>query len=251
MSRLSIALIAAGVCAIGFGVLWQVGIWPGSQVSVPPPVALEPLPLTITPAPTVSSPATPTARVVPTAIPTTPPTPTPLPLPTPVPIPVVVADAADRQSREPLHATGYAVRLAIASINLDTPVVQGGIVQDGRGHTEWQTLPFVAVHYGDLTSLLGAQGNAVISGHVVTINEGNVFRLLYQVALDDEVQVWDEHEREYDYHVVDIKLVSPSDISVMAPTEDQTLTLITCGGTFNRVSQQFSQRLIVTARPST
>ena len=111
--------------------------------------------------------------------------------------------------------------------------------------------PFVAVHYGDLTSLLGAQGNAVISGHVVTINEGNVFRLLYQVALDDEVQVWDEHEREYDYHVVNIKLVSPSDISVMAPTEDQTLTLITCGGTFNRVSQQFSQRLIVTARPST
>jgi LPXTG-site transpeptidase (sortase) family protein len=250
MSRLSVALIAAGLCAISFGVLWQLGLWPGSQVSLPPPVAFEALPPTLTPAPTFTIQATPTTRVVPTAIPTAVSTPTPVPLPTPVPIPVVVADAADRQPREPLHATGYAVRLAIASINLDTQVVQGGILLDSRGHAEWQTLPFVAVHYGDLTSLLGAPGNAVISGHVVTINEGNVFRKLYQVALDDEVQVWDEHEREYDYHVVDVKLVSPSDVSVMAPTEDQTLTLITCGGTFDRIRSQFSQRLIVTASRS-
>ena len=69
--------------------------------------------------------------------------------------------------------------------------------------------------------------------------------------IDDEIQVWDQQEREYDYHVVDVKLVSPTDISVMEPTPDETLTLITCGGTFDRVHREFSDRLIVTARPST
>jgi LPXTG-site transpeptidase (sortase) family protein len=185
---------------------------------------------------------------VPTAVPTEPPTAVPVPTPALLP-PPLVADAGDRLARQPEHATGYAVRLAIPSINLDTTVVQGGIVQDSRGNAIWQTLPFVAVHYGDLTSLLGADGNAVISGHVVTIDEGNVFRLLYQVGIDDQVQVWDEQEREYDYHVVDVKLVSPSDVSVMAPTPDQTLTLITCGGTFDRIHREFSARLIVTAKP--
>jgi LPXTG-site transpeptidase (sortase) family protein len=245
---LKLFVIGVGLLVVVFGVLWQLGLWPGSQISLPQPVALAPtlLPTTI-PQPPVLPTATSTPRVQLTAVPT--PMPTPIPQPTPAPIHIVVADAADRASQTPEPATGYAVRLAVPSINLDTEVVQGGIVRDQRGNSIWQTLPFVAVHYGDLTSLIGAQGNAVISGHVVTIDEGNVFRNLYEVAIGDQVQVWDQRDREYDYHVVGIKLVPPSDISVMAPTPDQTLTLITCGGTFDRLRREFSARLIVTAKP--
>jgi LPXTG-site transpeptidase (sortase) family protein len=141
------------------------------------------------------------------------------------------------------------VRLAIPSIKLDTPVQQGGVVEDAHGNPVWQTLPFVAVHYGDLTALVGQAGNAVIAGHVVTLNEGNVFRFLYQLDLDDQIQVWDDHERERDYHVVDVRLVPPTDTSVMDPTPDETLTLITCGGTFDPISREFSDRLIVVAKP--
>lgn len=246
-------MIVSGVCLAIAGVLWQVGLWPGSQPSLPPPVALAtPLPTwTLEPVttPTLQPTPTPPRPPTPTISPTQPPTPVPVVVPTLMPVPIVVADAEDRTSREPQPATGYATRLSIPSISLDTPVVQGGIVQDSHGNSIWQTLPFVAVHYGDLTSRLGAQGNAVISGHVVTINEGNVFRSLYRVGFDDEVQVWDEQDREYDYHVVDVKLVSPSDVAVMAPTPDETLTLITCGGSFDRIRRQFSQRLIVTAKP--
>jgi LPXTG-site transpeptidase (sortase) family protein len=256
----SLALIVTGLCLAVAGVLWQVGLWPGSQPSLPAPIALA------TPPPTlpVQAPPTlpvqaPTFQPVSTATtPPPPPTPTVAPTQTPLPVvvptlapePVVAADAEDRKSREPARPTGYAVRLAIPSISLDTRVVQGGIVQDSLGRSIWQTLPFVAVHYGDLTSLIGAQGNAVISGHVVTIDEGNVFRSLYRVGIDDEVQVWDQQDREYDYHVVDAQLVTPSDVSVMAPTPDETLTLITCGGSFDRVHREFSERLIVTAKPS-
>jgi LPXTG-site transpeptidase (sortase) family protein len=254
MSRLSLVLIACGVCLTVFGVTWQLGVWPGSQTTLPTPVALEPKPTatrpvaTSQPVVTALPAAAPRLQTVSTPLPT--PRPTEPPTPTPVPIPVVVADAEDRKLQPPEQTAGYAVRLAIPSINLDTQVVQGGIVQDAHGNSIWQTLPFVAVHYGDLTSLIGAPGNAVISGHVVTIDEGNVFRLLYQVGIDDEIQVWDQREREHDYHVVDVRLVPPSDISVIASTPDETLTLITCGGTFDRIRRQFSSRLIVTAKPS-
>jgi len=89
----------------------------------------------------------------------------------------------------------------------------------------------------------------VIAGHVVTINEGNVFRFLYQLRPGDDVHVWDQLDREHDYEVAGVRLVVPADTSVMLPTPDETLTLITCGGEFNPRTREFSERLIVTARP--
>jgi LPXTG-site transpeptidase (sortase) family protein len=247
MARLGTLLLVLGVLALGYGALWQFGLAPGSRVTLPPPVALE----RATPgAREVAAPATlapePTSQPQPT--PQTVTTPVVVAVPTLAPAHLAAADADERAAAQPPE-TGYAVRLAIPSIKLDTVVQQGGIVQDTDGNPEWETLPFVAVHYGDLTSLIGAPGNAVIAGHVVTLSEGNVFRFLYQLDLDDQVQVWDDHAAEHDFRVVDVKLVSPSDTSVMDQTPSETLTLITCGGTFDPVKREFSDRLIVTARP--
>ena len=165
------------------------------------------------------------------------------------PIRLAAADSTDRDTAARAAPPGHAVRLAIPAIKLETRVQQGGIVADANGNPVWQTVPFVAVHYGDLTARVGEPGNAVIAGHVVTLSEGNVFRFLYQLDIDDQVQVWDDRQREFDYHVVDVKLVPPSNTSVMAPTADERLTLITCGGTFDPVKREFSDRLIVTAKP--
>jgi LPXTG-site transpeptidase (sortase) family protein len=245
MSRLGNGLILLGALLLGYAALWQLGIAPGSRVTIPPPVALE-----RTAVPTLEPVVAPTVALA-TAVPAT-----PLPVLTPTPAPVVhlpplppAPDAADRSQDAHLPPPGYAVRLAIPAIKLDTEVKQGGIVPDQHGDPVWETLPFVAVHYGDLTALVGARGNAVIAGHVVTLQEGNVFRFLYQLDLDDEIQVWDDHEREHDFHVVDVKLVAPNDVSVMAPTPDRRLTLITCGGTFDPVKREFSDRLVVIATP--
>jgi LPXTG-site transpeptidase (sortase) family protein len=249
MARLGKALLILGLAAVTYGVLWQLGIAPGSRVILPPPVALERA------TPGVGEVGLPTRE--PTFPPTAPPVPTvPTQLAPVAPTPTIAlarppltaADAAERAENPPPE-TGYAVRLAIPAIKLDTRVEQGGIVQGADGTPTWQTLPFVAVHYGDLTSLIGAPGNAVIAGHVVTLSEGNVFRFLYRLDIDDQINVWDQHDQEHDFHVVDVKLVPPEDISVMAPTPDQTLTLITCGGTFDPIKREFSDRLIVTAKP--
>jgi len=260
MSRLGNALIVIGVLLLGYAGLWQLGLAPGARVTLSPPVALQRTPPS---APLVAAAATPLATAAvpwPTAadepaaalappVPTVPAVLAAAPSRVPqAPLPAA-PDAADRKLDAQLPAAGYAVRLAIPAIKLDTEVQQGGIVQDDHGNPVWQTLPFVAVHYGDLTALVGARGNAVIAGHVVTLREGNVFRFLYQLDLDDEIQVWDDHEREHDFRVVDVKLVPPTDLSPMGPTPDRTLTLITCGGTFDPIKREFSDRLIVTAKP--
>jgi LPXTG-site transpeptidase (sortase) family protein len=231
------ALVALGVLCLAVAALWQLGLFPGSRVSIPPPVALE-----RTPGPTATT--VPTATVAPTAEPTA------TPVIVPLPVPWIAPDAADRAQDAHLPPPGYAVRLAIPSIKVDTEVKQGGVAYDADGNPIWETLPFVAVHYGDLTALVGAHGNAVIAGHVVTLNQGNVFRFLYQLDFGDQIQVWDQAGREHDFHVVDMKLVPPDDISVMQPTPDPTLTLITCGGTFDPAKREFSDRLIVVSKPN-
>jgi LPXTG-site transpeptidase (sortase) family protein len=207
------------------------------EVVATPPIAA--------PRPTVATPPTVTASPLDVQRPEPTLEPTRVVVPTAAPITLIAADVADRAQA----SIGYAVRLAIPIIKLDTEVKQGGVVQDAHGDPVWETLPFVAVHYGDMTSRIGARGNAVIAGHVVTLTEGNVFRLLYKVNLDDQVEVWDDHDRQHDFRVVGVKLVPPSDTSVMTPTDDETLTLITCGGTFDPHKREFSDRLVVTAKP--
>jgi LPXTG-site transpeptidase (sortase) family protein len=265
MRWLANGLMVLGALVLVYAGAWQFGLAPGSRITLPQPVALSrttptPLPLgevavgeppeatagegsaageaqpSPQPSPTgrgsaLQAPAQPTA--------------TPLPV---LPVPMIAPDAADRSAEAAYPAPGYAVRLAIPAIKLDTPVKQAGIVEDANGNSVWQTLPFVAVHYGDLTALVGDRGNAVIAGHVVTLNEGNVFRFLYQVDLGDQIQVWDQRDKLHTFSVDDVKLVPPSDVSVMDPTSDPTLTLITCGGTFDPVKREFSDRLIVTAK---
>jgi len=272
MQRAANGLIVVGVVLAVYGVLWQFGLAPGSRVELPAPMALQRSAAQRTAIALESAEAAPTVAPTPAPAATVAPVATPRPQPTAVgpaapaaaaapiatlspsaPAPVAplppAPDAADRHLAAQRPPPGYAVRLAIPAIKLETEVQQGGVVPDADGNPTWETLPFVAVHYGDLTARIGAQGNAVIAGHVVTLREGNVFRFLYQLDLEDQVKVWDQRDHEHDYRVVDVKLVPPSDTSVMAPTPDETLTLITCGGTFDPVKREFSDRLIVTAKP--
>jgi LPXTG-site transpeptidase (sortase) family protein len=259
-ARLGSAMIAVGLLVLVYAGLWQVGLAPGSRVTVEEPLALAragggrqvgveepataiepahqkmPDPVRAAGEGVESTHAAPPARD--TVLRVRP------------PAPLIAADRADRIEAASRPHPGYAVRLAIPAIGLDTEVRQAGVTQNQSGEWEWETLPFVAAHYGDLTSLIGAPGNAVISGHVVTLNEGNVFRSLYKVDLGSEIQVWDHRDQLHSFHVVQVKLVPPSDISALEPTPNPTLTLITCGGTFDPVRREFSDRLVVVARPT-
>lgn len=258
-ARIGSVLVIAGVALIAYAAFWQTGLAPGSHVTLPEPVALQrsggreavaPTPVA---QPAVAPAARPTAESLPASIAAVSAVLAPPARDAdwrlPGPAPLVPADREDRIQASTGPHPGYATRLAIPSIQLDTKVEQGGIQVGPDGQPEWLTLPFVAVHYGDLTALVGAPGNAVIAGHVATLAEGNVFLFLYKVDLGDEVQVWDQRGDLHRFQVTSVKLVKPDDTSVMAQTPDPTLTLITCGGEFDPVTREFSDRLVVTALP--
>lgn len=161
----------------------------------------------------------------------------------------VLSGAIDRLRRQQdaqMAVPGLPIALRIEKIGLETKVVETGISRDKVGNPVWETVPFVAAYY-TATGLVGASGNAVIAGHVVTLREGNVFRNLYQVDFGDKIEVVTK-ESTFVYQVEDIKLVPPDAVEVMAPTPDATLTLITCGGRFDTRTRTFDKRLVVVGK---
>jgi len=87
------------------------------------------------------------------------------------------------------------------------------------------------VHYAG-TAAPGDRSNIVIVGH--SSNDwwepGNykfVFALLEKMAVGDQIQV-NYKQKKYVYQVTGSKVVEPTEISVLQPTSEPQLTLITC-----------------------
>jgi sortase A len=109
-----------------------------------------------------------------------------------------------------------ATRVVIPAIGVDAPVVEG----DG-----WEELKKgVGHHIGSANP--GERGNIVLSGHNDVF--GEVFRRLTDLSAGDEVRVYDESGRAYLYRVTTRRIVEPTEVSVMRPTSEPILTLITC-----------------------
>ncbi|MDI6815958.1 MAG: class E sortase [Actinomycetota bacterium] len=121
-------------------------------------------------------------------------------------------------------------RIVIPKIDLDAIVVEGvgtEALKLGPGHMEETAHP-------------GEAGNMVISGHRVTYSRP--FFYLDELGKGDLILVSDANE-EYAYYVVETKVVKPTEISVIDPTEDRTLTLTTCNPRFSAKT-----RLIIVAK---
>jgi len=109
--------------------------------------------------------------------------------------------------------TGAAIaKLEIPRLKLSTVVVEG---------TSDSQLRVAAGHIQG-TSLPGEGGNAGVAAHRDTF-----FRPIRSIRIDDVISV-KTHERDIEYRVVSTKIVSPKDVQVLAPTGQETLTLVTC-----------------------
>lgn len=105
--------------------------------------------------------------------------------------------------------------ISIPSIAVNAPVVQGD---------DWEALKRgVGQHIGSANP--GQNGNLVLSGH----NDiyGEVFRQLDQLSVGDEIVV-STAQNSYTYTVTGRLLVAPTFVEVMFPTQDATITLISC-----------------------
>ncbi|NJN19381.1 MAG: sortase [Oscillochloris sp.] len=123
------------------------------------------------------------------------------------------------------------LRLVLPSINVDSAVKEVFVV-DGA----WQVADYaVGYHHG--TALPGTIGNTVMAGHAGL--RGAVFRDLGDLRPGDEAVIESAGWR-YRYRIREMRSVWPTQVEVMAPTSNPTLTLITC-------TNWDTQRLIVVA----
>jgi sortase A len=103
----------------------------------------------------------------------------------------------------------------IPSLGVDWPIVAGDSWEElkrGVGH-----------HVG--TANPGERGNMVLAGHNDVF--GEVFKDLEALKNGDEVQVY-AGGRIFKYQVRAKRIVKPDDLSVLAPTRESVVTLITC-----------------------
>lgn len=140
------------------------------------------------------------------------------------------------------------VALVIPSINVDAPVSAKGV--DGDGVMEAPNGPWDVVWY-NFSSRPGFGGNAVFSGHVDYRNVGPaVFYNIKNLNAGDLVEVRLADGTVYQYRVT-AKWQFPADdapvAQIVGPTPNESVTLITCIGTFSRATGQYDQRLVVRA----
>ena len=119
---------------------------------------------------------------------------------------------------QPKHipAADTLTRVSIPRINMDAIVVEGASRKQlsiGPGHMIDTAMP-------------GEPGNAVITGHRDTF-----FRNIYELKRGDEIIVR-RSGQVFKYQVTGKKIVEPEDISVLKPTVEPQLTLITCCPTY-------------------
>lgn len=115
----------------------------------------------------------------------------------------------------PTPGPAQANRIQIPAIRVDAPVVQG----DG-----WEQLK-KGVGQAVGTANPGENGNVVLSAHNDIF--GEIFRYLDQLQPGDEVVLY-SNQGVYVYIVTRTKVVEPTDVSVMEPTTDPSITLISC-----------------------
>jgi len=139
-------------------------------------------------------------------------------------------------------------RLVIPKIGVDAPVVTVGV--DGQGIMQSPRTAFEVGWY-DFTARPGTGGNAVFSGHVDFASVGAaVFWDLRELGPGDLVEVRLADGTAYQYLVVSNVSYAGDDApiaDIVGPTGKDTVTLITCTGTFNREVRQYSHRLVVRA----
>ncbi|MCG7384427.1 class D sortase [Paenibacillus sp. ACRRY] len=122
--------------------------------------------------------------------------------------------------------------IEIKDIEVKLPILEGATQQN---------MKHAAVHMSE-TASLGQPGNAAIAAHRAHA-KGRLFNRLDEVKLGDEVLIRTQGE-QYRYEIIRIKMVEPTDLSVLqGEGDDCLLTLITCDPLINP-----THRLIVQAK---
>ncbi|HVE92946.1 MAG TPA: class F sortase [Actinomycetota bacterium] len=182
-------------------------------------------------------------------------TPFPTPSPTAAPTPAGVRAAADDGS---LTNSGGRIRWVPtarpgpfpepASVSLPTLGEQAPIVRVGVNLKGEMAVPTNArqVAWLDQGPFPGATQNAVLAGHKNYAGRVGTFNNLSRLGPGDPIVV-EYAGRRWEYRTIWVRQYDPDTAPVqklMGFTETHSVTLITCGGVFNRRTRHYEDRMI-------
>ncbi|RLV66869.1 peptidase C60 sortase A and B [Streptomyces sp. CBMAI 2042] len=139
----------------------------------------------------------------------------------------------------------------VPSVGIDAPVVRRGLDQDGAIDPPPYDLPQTAGWYGKGTEP-GAEGAALIVGHVDTETKPAVFYGLSAVRPGEKVKVTREDGSVAEFTVDDVQVVTRERFDAekaYGPRVDgrAELRLITCGGKYDQKSRSYTANVVVSA----
>ena len=174
----------------------------------------------------------PPSSVVGSPTPTVPPTTTDTPGPPPTPAP----------SSSPIS------RIIIPAARVNAPIEVKGL--DRYHAMQDPSTPKIVAWY-DFSSLPGHGGNVVMAGHVDYVHYGPaVFWYLTELKPGDVIELKQADGSLYYYKVFYNELVNARETNfntIVGPTPQEQVTLITCGGAYDYTRHEYIQRRIVKA----
>jgi LPXTG-site transpeptidase (sortase) family protein len=134
--------------------------------------------------------------------------------------------------------------ISISTLNISREIKEFPLRDGTWAIDPWET----GIGHLEATGWFDNPTNIVLAGHSTMPNGSpGVFISLDQLAVGDEI-VLSNGDGDRHYQVTDIRIVPIDDISVVMPTDQERLTLITCEvGSYHESSQQYLRRLVVIA----
>lgn len=129
---------------------------------------------------------------------------------------VVDHSQKDPGAKPPKQIFGTVGIMIIPKINLDVAVEEG---------VEVDKLRYSVGHFAG-TAMPGEKGNFCVAGHR-SYTYSEYFNRLDELGVGDKI-IMRTQKGEYTYVVTEKKVVEPTEVSVLNPTKESTITLVTC-----------------------
>ena len=151
-----------------------------------------------------------------------------------------------------LPAFGIPVRLSIPAIGINAPVEPVGVDDRGDMAIPEQVQQIGWYRFGAAPG--ATSGSIVMSGHVDSAQQGlGAFSRLGDLRAGDRVGVTDAAGHQLTYRVVSREMFDKSSVplqDLFSRLGSPRLTLITCGGSFDRAALSYRDNVVVTAVPA-
>jgi LPXTG-site transpeptidase (sortase) family protein len=134
--------------------------------------------------------------------------------------------------------------ITISNLNISLQIKVFPLSSDSWAINPWEK----GIGHLEQTGWFENPGNIVLAGHSVMPNgKAGIFASLNMLTVGQEIVLFDG-SADRRYQVADVRSVPLDDVSVVMPTEDERLTLITCDvNSYDAASQEYAQRLVVIA----